>query len=101
MSMREEISLVVFYLGVALVVGGQSIYRYVHLRITDLEAHFSVNLPQNEYWATEGSLRWWRTETASFYDPLSLYILTAGLIVMICVLVFASVMIFRKRKLRN
>jgi hypothetical protein len=98
MSIQERISLVGFYFGVALVLGGQTIYRYVHLRITDLETHFSVSLPENEYYATEGSLRWWRAEAVSFYDPLALYILTAGLIVIICIIAFVAVKLYRKRK---
>jgi hypothetical protein len=36
------------------------------------------NLPQEDRWAYEGSLKWWQTAKKTTYDPITIILVTTG-----------------------
>ncbi|MEM0358309.1 MAG: hypothetical protein QXL77_08090 [Candidatus Bathyarchaeia archaeon] len=49
------------------------------------------NLTQQQRWAIEGSLQWWIIMRAAIYGPLSVTLMTAGLIALLYVVLWAIV----------
>jgi hypothetical protein len=65
MKKAELVVIAAYIVGIALIITGQSVYRYAAQRITDLEAQLSPSLSQQEYWNIQGSLDWWRPALTS------------------------------------
>ena len=88
MAKLEKAVIVIFFVGIVLILSGQSIYNYANRTINDLEAQLSPSLSQNEYWRIEGSLKWWRNALVSTYAPISLYLQEAGIAVLTSLTVY-------------
>ncbi len=102
MLWRERGLIIVFLLGVALILAGQALYMYAYATISDLQTKLSTGgLSQAEYWAAEGSLKWWQTELLTVYGPLSFYVLIAGVAAIIGVVILASWMVLRDSRAKQ
>ncbi len=73
----------VFCVGVALIASGLYLYWQANQARDGLETKLSQATPfTEEYYALEGSLKWWRNATASTYWPVSLSLMATGLVVL-------------------
>jgi hypothetical protein len=79
LSRSVKVIIIVYFVGVALIIAGQSIYRYAEQRVSELEAKLSPDLSAYEYGMVKGSLDWWRPALVSIYGPISIYLVTAGI----------------------
>ena len=95
LSRSEKVIIMVFLVGVALIIAGQSVYGYANQRIADLEAQLSPGLSIEEYWMIKGSLDWWRPALISIYGPISIYLITAGIAVLAFLIAYFALKIFR------
>jgi hypothetical protein len=77
-----KIAIIAYFIGVALTITGQSVYRYANQRVSELEAKLSPDLSVYEYGMVKGSLDWWRPALISIYGPISIYLITAGIAVL-------------------
>ncbi len=100
MSRVEKAVIAVFIVGVALIIAGQSVYRYASTMISGLEARLSPSLPLDEYWIVEGSLKWWRPALISIYGPVSLYLMVAGIALLAFLTAYAALSILRSERIR-
>ena len=81
LSMRAVAT--VFCVGVALIPSGLYLYWQANQARDGLETKLSQATPfTEEYYALEGSLRWWRNATASTYWPVSLLLIATGMIIL-------------------
>jgi hypothetical protein len=78
-----KVFIIVYFVGVALIIAGQSVYRYASQRISELEAKLSPDLSVYEYGMVKGSLDWWRPALISIYGPISICLITAGIAVLV------------------
>jgi len=92
---RWKVVVSVYLVGVALIITGQSVYRYASQTIVELETKLQPGLPQAEYWAFEGSLNWWRQALLSTFGPISMYFLAAGIVVLVFLTAYAGLMVRR------
>jgi hypothetical protein len=83
LSRSVKVIIVVYLVGVALIITGQSVYRYASQRISELEAKLSPDLSVYEYGMVKGSLDWWRPALISIYGPISICLITAGITVLV------------------
>jgi hypothetical protein len=81
---------ITYFVGIALIILGQSLYGYAENRVNELQAELSPDLSVYDYGMVKGSLDWWRPALVSIYGPISLCLLTAG----IAVLVVFSILCF-------
>ena len=97
---RSEIVVVtVYFVGIALILAGQFVYRYAMQTIADLEAKLSQPLlPQSEYWNLQGALDWWRPALISIYGPVSIYLTTAGIAVLVSMTVYVVITLIRRKR---
>jgi len=65
-----------------------SIYTTTIIKIHE-EKLFFWNLTQQEKWALEGSLQWWRMAKITLYDPASLTLIALGLTTIVYALILA------------
>ncbi len=73
----------VFCIGVALIPSGLYLYWQANQARDGLETKLSQATPfTEEYYALEGSLKWWRNATASTYWPISLALIATGIIIL-------------------
>ncbi len=73
----------VFCVGVALVPSGLYLYWQANQTTDGLETKLSQATPfTEEYYALEGSLKWWRNATASTYWPISLALMATGILIL-------------------
>jgi hypothetical protein len=79
LSQSAKVIIMVYFVGVALIITGQSVYRYASQRVSELEAKLSPDLSVYEYGMVKGSLDWWRAALISIYGPISIYLITAGI----------------------
>jgi len=99
MPSSGKIAVIVFCVGVILILAGQSLYRYANQTISDLETKLSqADLFTNEYYALEGSLRWWRTAIVSTYGPISIFLIAAGITVLTLLTAYFALAILRSPK---
>jgi hypothetical protein len=75
----EKVIIMVNFVGMALIITGQSVYRYANQRISELEKQLTPDLSVYEYGMIKGSLDWWRPALISIYGPISIYLITAGI----------------------
>jgi len=72
-----------FCVGVALIPAGLYLYLQANQARDGLETKLSHATPfTEEYYALEGSLKWWRNTTASTYWPVSLLLMATGMIIL-------------------
>jgi hypothetical protein len=88
-----------FFVGTALIIAGQSLYRYATQTMSDLEATLGqYNPSQNEYYAVEGTLKWWRTAIVSTYGPISIYLITAGIATLALLTAYTALTLRNKKQ---
>jgi hypothetical protein len=83
LSRSVKVIIIVYFVGVALIIAGQSVYGYASQRISELEAKLSPNLSVYEYGRIKGSLDWWQPALISIYGPISICLITAGVAVLV------------------
>ena len=79
LSRSAKTVILVYFVGVALIIAGQSIYTYANQRIADLKTQLSPSLSVYDYGIVKGALDWWRPALTSIYGPVSFYLITAGI----------------------
>ena len=79
LSRSAKVIIILYFVGIALILSGQSVYRYAEQRVSELEAKLSPDLSVHDYGMVKGSLDWWRPALVSIYGPISLYLVTAGI----------------------
>ena len=94
-----KVAVLIYFVGTALIIAGQSVYRYANQTISDLEAKLSQpELSQNEYWDIDGSLDWWRPALVSTFGPISIYLIAAGIAVLAFLTAYAAFTILRSKQ---
>ncbi len=102
MNRRETSLIILYWIGVVAILGGQFLYGYANTTISRLQDQLStLSTIQNEYYAVQGSLNWWQTQTLTVYGPLSVMLEWAGIATVIFVIVFGTWTILQERKTRK
>jgi hypothetical protein len=89
--------IMVYFVGIALIIAGQSIYRYAEQRISGLEAKLSPDVSVNDYWMVKGSLDWWRPALISIYGPIAIGLMTVGIALLAFLTVYIALSILRNK----
>ena len=87
----------VYFVGIALIIAGQSVYGYAEQRVSELEAKLSPNLSVYDYGVIKGSLDWWRPALISIYGPISIYLITAGIATLALMTAYIALSILRSK----
>jgi hypothetical protein len=95
--MSEKGIVIVYFVGVALIIAGQSVYRYASQRIGELEAKLSPDLSVYEYGMIKGSLDWWRPALISVYGPISICLIMAGIAILVFLTAYIALSILRSK----
>jgi hypothetical protein len=95
LSRSAKVAILVYFVGIALIISGQSVYRYAEQRVSELEAKLSPNLSAYDYGMIKGSLDWWRPALISIYGPISLYLMTAGMVALALLIAYIALSILR------
>ena len=96
MKKIELVVLAAYFVGIALIVTGQSVYRYATQTIADLEAQLSPSLSQEQYSNIQNSLDYWRPALVSFYGPILIYLIYAGIAILAILTAYIALKILRK-----
>jgi hypothetical protein len=56
-----------------------------------------VGLSQSDHNAFQGSLNWWQTEKASTYGPIALFVIIAGIAIVLVLTAYCALNIFQNR----
>ena len=83
LSRSVKVIIIVYFVGVALIIAGQAVYRYASQRISELEGKLSPDLSVYEYGLVKGSLDWWRPALISVYGMISICLITAGIAILV------------------
>ncbi len=79
---RAQISrarFIVFLAALVMIIVGLGVVFFTMVNIQDREnALKDSSLPQEERWAVEGSLQWWRQESMSMFYPASAILIVLG-----------------------
>ena len=97
LSRSEKVVIMVYFIGIALIISGQGVYRYANQTISDLEARLSPILSGYEYGMVKGSLDWWRPALISIYGPISIYLITAGIATLALMTAYIALSILRSK----
>ena len=82
--------LVLFLTGVISSIMGTELWFYTDSVIQGHEQLLqNPNLTQQEIYAYEGSLQWWRIARITTYDPISLALIAGGILIAISSLLYA------------
>ena len=95
--MSAKVVIVVYCVGTALIIAGESVYRYASQRISELEAKLSTDLSVYEYGVTKGSLDWWRPALISIYGPMAMYLEIAGITVLVFLAAYIGLAMLRSK----
>ena len=96
MEKKDLVVIAAYIVGIALIITGQSVYRYATQTIADLEAQLSPSLSQDQYSTIQSSLDWWRPALVSFYGPISIYLIYAGIATLAILTVYIALKILRR-----
>ena len=96
MKKKDLVVIAAYIVGIALIITGQSVYRYATQTIADLEAQLSPSLSQDQYSTIQSSLDWWRPALVSFYGPISIYLIYAGIATLAILTVYIALKILRR-----
>jgi hypothetical protein len=96
MKKKDLVVIAAYIVGIALIITGQSVYRYATQTIADLEAQLSPSLSQEQYSTIQSSLDWWRPALVSFYGPISIYLIYAGIATLAILTVYIALKILRR-----
>jgi hypothetical protein len=94
----EKVVLMAYFVGVALIIGGQFVYRYASQRVSELEAKLSPALSVYDYGMVKGSLDWWRSALISIYGPISIYLITTGIALLVFLTAYVVLSILRSKQ---
>jgi hypothetical protein len=97
LSRSEKVIIMVYFVGTALIITGQSVYRYANQRISELETELSPGLSAHEYGMIKGSLDWWRPALVSVFGPISIYLMTAGIAALAFLTTYIALSILRSK----
>ena len=89
--------IIVYFVGIALIITGQSVYGYARQRISELEAELSPALSVYDYGMIKGSLDWWRPALISIYGPISICLITAGIAALAFLTAYIALSILRSK----
>jgi hypothetical protein len=78
---KNKIS-VFFWIGATLILAGIILSVYVDsiIKMDEEKLFFGDLPPGEERWALEGSYEWWRMARITIYDPLSIVLISVGLV---------------------
>jgi len=94
-----KVVIIVSLVGTALIIAGQSLYKHATQTISDLQARLGQYSPsQTEYYAVEGTLKWWRTAIISTYGPISIYLITAGIATLALLTAYIALTLLRSER---
>jgi hypothetical protein len=88
---------IIYFVGVALIIAGQFVYRYASQRVSELQAGLSPDLSVYDYGMIKGSLDWWRSALISVYGPISICLITAGIAVLVFLAAYIALSILRSK----
>jgi hypothetical protein len=97
LSWPAKAIIMVYFVGIALIIAGQSVYGYAEQRISELEAKLSPDLSVYDYGVIKGSLDWWRPALISIYGPISIYLITAGIATLALMTAYIALSILRSK----
>lgn len=95
LSRSAKVAIIVYFVGIALIISGQSVYRYAEQRVSELEAKLSPDLSSYDYGMVKGSLGWWQPALISIYGPISLCLITAGIATIALLTAYITLLILR------
>jgi hypothetical protein len=97
LSRSAKVIMIVYFVGIALIISGQSVYGYAEQRLSELEAKLSPDVSVYDYGMVKGSLDWWRPALISIYAPLSIYLITAGIVTLALLTAYVALSILRSK----
>jgi hypothetical protein len=97
LSRSAKVIIMVYFVGIALIISGQYVYRYAEQHVSELEAKLSPDLSVYDYGMVKGSLDWWRPALISIYGPLSIYLITAGIATLALLTAYIALSILRSK----
>ena len=80
-----------------MIIAGQSVYMYASQRLSELEVKLSTDLPVYEYGMIKGSFDWWQPALISIYGPVSIFLITAGIAVLVSLTAYIALSILRSK----
>lgn len=96
-SRSVKVIMLVYFVGIALILSGQFVYRYAEQRVNELEAKLSPDLSAYDYGMVKGSLDWWQPALISIYGPISIYLITAGIAALALLAGYVALSILRSK----
>jgi hypothetical protein len=82
----------IFLTGTILLIIGVALWLYTNSVIQGHEQLLNnPNITQQEKWNYEGSLEWWKMAKITTYDPIAVILITAGLIALLYVTLWAII----------
>jgi len=97
LSRSVKVIIIAYFVGIALIITGQSVYRYAEQRITELETKLSPDLSVYDYGMIKGSLDWWQPALISIYGPIAIYLVTAGIATLALLTLYIALSILRSK----
>lgn len=97
LSRPAKVIIMVYSVGAVLIYAGQTIYCFANQRINELIAKISPSLSDYEYGMIKGSLDWRRPALVYIYGPISLYLITAGIVILTFLTVYTALLIMRSK----
>jgi hypothetical protein len=99
LSPSEKAVIMVFFVGTALIIAGQFVYKYANQTVKGLETKLSqTGLSDTEYWNIKGSLDWWRQALLSLYGPISILLIATGIALLAFLIAYFVLKILRANK---
>jgi hypothetical protein len=96
---ENSLILIILALGATLVVAGETLYWYVNSTISSLNMKLlQADLSTSNRDAFQGSLNWWQTQKTSTYEPISLFIIIAGIVTVLVLAAYCALKIFQNRQ---
>lgn len=76
---RKYVQKIVALIGIVFLIMGVGLWLYTESIVRGHEELLNdPNLTQEQRWACEGSLEWWRAAKRALYDPLAIVLVTIG-----------------------
>ena len=97
LAMSKKVVVIVYFVGIALIIAGQSVYGYASQRISELETKLSPDLSVYDYGMIKGYLDWWRPALISIYGPISICLITAGITTLAFLTAYIALSILRSK----
>ena len=82
----------IFLTGTIILIIGVALWLYTNSVIQGHEQLLNnPNITQQEKWNYEGSLEWWKMAKITTYDPIAVILITAGLVALLYVTLWAII----------